>query len=124
MKRTHLDAALSAAAGLLALLISALNFWNQELLLGMLVLLPGWMWMSVVLFFTGVRCGRGKVTKEAETGRACRTRPGIAPDRTGRGGEVCRVCGCTLFTRVGGVFVCACCGAVRAAGDGNETIQM
>ena len=43
MKRTHLDAALSAAAGLLALLISALNFWNQELLLGLLVLLPGWM---------------------------------------------------------------------------------
>ena len=124
MKRTHLDAALSAAAGLLALLISALNFWNQELLLGLLVLLPGWMWMSVVLFFTGVRCGRGKVTKEAETGRACRTRPGIAPDRTGRGGEACRVCGCTLFTRVGGVFVCACCGAVRAAGDGDETIQM
>lgn len=105
-------------------MISALNFWNQELLLGLLVLLPGWMWMSVVLFFTGVRCGRGKVTKEAETGRACRTRPGIAPDRTGRGGEACRVCGCTLFTRVGGVFVCACCGAVRAAGDGNETIQM
>lgn len=63
-----MDAALSAAAGLLALLISALNFWNQELLLGLLVLLPGWMWMSVVLFFTGVRCGRGKVTKEAETG--------------------------------------------------------
>lgn len=113
MRKEIKEAAVYAAVSLAVLLLAAWNFWLHQAALGGLVLVVGWGCLGVNFFLLGARYGRNRAFDRA------RDAPGISVRRKIPEPEFrCPECGCTLFTRAAGAYLCLCCGAVI---KGKET---
>lgn len=109
MRKEIKEAAVYAAVSLVVLLLAAWNFWLRQAAAGVLLLGLGWGCIAANAFFLGARYGIDQAYDREDEDREPSQSTAML---------CCPECGCTLFTRAAGAYLCLCCGAVI---QGKET---
>lgn len=128
-----------AIGELVWLAVAAFNFWWHQAVLGVLVLLVGWIWGSVNIFARGFEDGvdasyedvddllsRARILTHRLEGLVSKLTvddEAPEPDVLAGADRACDTCGGRDFRVIGGRFVCTFCGSVLAVRksevDGN-----
>lgn len=105
MKREIREAAVYAGVSLGVMLLAGWCFWLHQAWPGALLLGISWGCLAANSFLLGAHYGANQAFDRED---AVREQRQSEPEDALQ----CTNCGCTLFTRAAGAYICLCCGAV------------
>lgn len=116
--KTNKKYAIAWALLMLAFLgIASLNFWQHQMVPGIIILVGGWAMCIIQVFDYGALHAYEVVMELLDA---------LEEDQDGNAkGSVqrkCRNCGGTQFSRAAGRYICACCGSVLEEEHGRDSV--